>query len=149
MVSARGYLETQLRLKNADNAQSLALSLSQQRGDVPSMDLTIQAMYDTGFTSASLCVMAGRVMFVREADPRIGREQVPQWFVDLVPVESAPGGSGVGWVACAGKVEVVSHAGFAHEQLWQGSLKTLSLLALLGWCRAALPRWGCGAFAVR
>lgn len=134
MVSARGYLETQLRLKNADNAQSLALSLSQQRGDVPSMDLTIQAMYDTGFYKRiALRDGSGRVMFVREADPRIGREQVPQWFVDLVPVESAPGVAQVsdGWRAL-GQVEVVSHAGFAHEQLWQGSLKTLSLLALLG-----------------
>ena len=28
MASSRGYLETQLRLKNADNAQSLALNLS-------------------------------------------------------------------------------------------------------------------------
>ncbi len=41
MLSARGYLETQLRLKNADNAQSLALNLSQQKGDIPSMDLTV------------------------------------------------------------------------------------------------------------
>ena len=49
MMSARGYLETQLRLKNADNAQSLAMNLSQLRGDLPSMELTAQAMFDTGF----------------------------------------------------------------------------------------------------
>ena len=48
-------------------------------------------MYDTVFTSASLCVMAvGVSSFCSQTDPRIGREQVPQWFVDLVPVESAP-----------------------------------------------------------
>ncbi|MDE2594132.1 MAG: EAL domain-containing protein [Burkholderiales bacterium] len=134
MVSARGYLETQLRLKNADNAQSLALSLSQQKGDVPSMDLTVQAMFDTGFYKRiTLKDAGGRVLFSREADPRIGREQVPQWFADLIPVESAPGVAQVsdGWRAL-GQVEVVSHAGFAHDQLWQGSLKTLSLLAGLG-----------------
>lgn len=134
MVSARGYLETQLRLKNADNAQSLALSLSQQKGDVPSMDLTVQAMFDTGFYKRiTLKDSVGRVLFSREADPHIGREHVPQWFTDLVPVDSAPGVAQVsdGWRAL-GQVEVVSHAGFAHDQLWQGSLKTLSLLAGLG-----------------
>lgn len=134
MVSARGYLETQLRLKNADNAQSLALSLSQQKGDVPSMDLTVQAVFDTGFYKRiTLKDAGGRVLFTREADPRMGREQVPQWFVDMVPVESFPGVAQVsdGWRAL-GQVEVISHAGFAHEQLWQGSLKTLSLLAALG-----------------
>ena len=31
--TARGSLETQLSMKNNDNAQTLALSLSQQRGD--------------------------------------------------------------------------------------------------------------------
>lgn len=134
MVSARGYLETQLRLKNADNAQSLALSLSQQRGDVPSMDLTVQAMFDTGsYKRITLKDSVGRVLFSRDADPRIGREQVPQWFADLIPVDSSPGVAQVsdGWRAL-GQVEVVSHAGFAHDQLWQGSLKTLSLLAGLG-----------------
>ncbi len=134
MVSARGYLETQLRLKNADNAQSLALSLSQQKGDVPSMNLTVQAMFDTGFYKRiTLKDSVGRVLFSREADPRMGREQVPQWFADLIPVDSAPGVAQVsdGWRAL-GQVEVVSHAGFAHDQLWQGSLKTLSLLAGLG-----------------
>lgn len=134
MVSARSYLETQLRLKNADNAQSLALSLSQQKGDVPSMSVAIQAMFDTGFYKRiSLKDVSGRVVFAREADPSIEREQVPHWFENLVPVESAPGVAQVsdGWRA-VGQVEVVSQSEFAHEQLWQGSLKTLSLLAGLG-----------------
>ncbi|HET8872042.1 MAG TPA: EAL domain-containing protein [Aquabacterium sp.] len=134
MVSSRSYLETQLRLKNADNAQSLALSLSQQKGDVPSMSLAIQAMFDTGFYKRiTLKDVSGRVVFSREADLRLAREQVPPWFEDLVPVESAPGVAQVsdGWRAL-GQVEVVSQSGFAHEQLWQGSLKTLSLLAALG-----------------
>lgn len=144
MVSARGYLETQLRLKNADNAQSLALSLSQQKGDVPSMDLTVQAMFDTGFYKRiTLKDTVGRVVFIREADPRMGREQVPQWFTDLIPVESLPGVAQVsdGWRAL-GQVEVISHAGFAHDQLWQGSLKTLSLLAGLGVLSGVIATFG-------
>ncbi|HEX3139546.1 MAG TPA: LapD/MoxY N-terminal periplasmic domain-containing protein, partial [Rhizobacter sp.] len=47
--SARGYLQTQLRLKNADNATSLALALSQQKGDAELMGLLMSAQFDTGF----------------------------------------------------------------------------------------------------
>jgi EAL domain-containing protein (putative c-di-GMP-specific phosphodiesterase class I) len=134
MWSARGYLETQLRLKNADNAQSLALNLSQQKGDIPSMELTVSAMFDTGFYQRiTLKDAGGRVVVDREADGKVLREAAPIWFVTLVPVESMPGVAQVsdGWRAL-GSVEVVSHAGFAHAQLWQGSVKTAGWLLLLG-----------------
>ena len=49
MASARGYLETELQLKNSDNAQSLALTLSQQHGDRALMELSIAAQFDTGY----------------------------------------------------------------------------------------------------
>lgn len=134
MMSSRGYLETQLRLKNADNAQSLALNLTQQRGDTMAMDLALSAMFDTGsYQRITLKDAAGRVLANREADPSVTREQAPAWFVELVPVESAPGVAQVsdGWRA-VGSVEVVSHSAFAHAQLWQGSMKTAGLLSMLG-----------------
>ncbi len=134
MVSSRGYLETQLRLKNADNAQSLALNLSQQRGDRTGMELTVAAMFDTGFYQRiTLKDAAGRELFDHQADPAAAREQAPAWFVRLVPVDSVAGIAQVsdGWRA-VGSVEVVSHSAFAHAQLWQGSLKTAGWLAALG-----------------
>jgi len=134
MLSSRGYLETQLRLKNADNAQSLALNLTQQRGDTMAMDLALSAMFDTGsYQRITLKDAAGRVLANREADPSVTREQAPAWFVELVPVESVPGVAQVsdGWRA-VGSVEVVSHSAFAHAQLWQGSMKTAGLLSMLG-----------------
>lgn len=68
MLSARGYLETQLRLKNADNAQSLALSLSQQKGDRTAMELTASAVFDTGFYQrVTLRDGAGRVLLDRKS----------------------------------------------------------------------------------
>ncbi|WP_338440391.1 EAL domain-containing protein [uncultured Aquabacterium sp.] len=134
MLSSRGYLETQLRLKNADNAQSLALNLTQQRGDTMAMDLALSAMFDTGsYQRITLKDAAGRVLANRAADPSVTREQAPAWFAELVPVESVPGVAQVsdGWRA-VGSVEVVSHSAFAHAQLWQGSMKTAGLLTLLG-----------------
>lgn len=134
MASSKGYLETQLRLKNADNAQSLALNLSQQRGDKTGMELTLSAMFDTGFYQRiTLRDAAGRPLVNLVAEPGVVHERAPGWFINLVPVDSAPGVAQVsdGWRA-VGSVEVVSHSAFAHAQLWQGSLKTAGWLALLG-----------------
>lgn len=144
MVSARGYLETQLRLKNADNAQSLALSLSQQKGDLPAMDLALSAMFDTGFYQRiTLKDAGGRVVAHHEADNKVLHDVAPEWFVDLVPVESMPGVAQVsdGWRAL-GAVEVVSHAGFAHAQLWQGSVKTAGWLLILGAASCVVAAFG-------
>jgi diguanylate cyclase (GGDEF)-like protein len=134
MASSRGYLETQLRLKNADNAQSLALSLSQQKGDMALMDLVVSSQFDTGFyKQIRLKDPTGQVMFNHEADTKATVGKVPEWFVQMVPIESTPGVAQVtdGWRAL-GSVEVVSHSGFAHEQLWRGSLKTAMWLGVLG-----------------
>jgi hypothetical protein len=49
IVSAREYVQTQLRVKNSDNAAALALSLSQQGGDRELMELLVAAQFDTGF----------------------------------------------------------------------------------------------------
>jgi len=144
MMSSRGYLETQLRLKNADNAQSLALNLSQQRGDMTGMELMLSAMFDTGFYQRiTLRDAAGRTLFNHEADPKVVREQAPRWFVEMVPVESAAGVAQVsdGWRA-VGSVEVVSHSAFAHAQLWQGSLKTAGWLAVLGGLSCLVATFG-------
>src|SRR5690606_37992218 len=134
MMSARGYLESQLRFKNGDNAQSLSLSLSQQKGDLTAMELGLSAMFDTRFYQrVTLKDAGGRVVFNREAENKVLRDAAPQWFVEAIPVESVPGVAQVsdGWRAL-GSVEVVSHSGFAHGQLWQGSIKTAGWLGALG-----------------
>jgi EAL domain-containing protein (putative c-di-GMP-specific phosphodiesterase class I)/GGDEF domain-containing protein len=134
MASSRGYLETQLRLKNADNAQSLALSLSQQKGDLALMDLAVSAQFDTGYyKQIRLKDPTGQVMFNHEADPKAAVSSAPDWFVRMVQIDSPAGVAQVtdGWRAL-GSVEVVSHSGFAYDQLWRGSLKTAMWLVVLG-----------------
>ena len=48
IVSAKSYLEEQLRVKNMDNATSLALSMSQMEKDPVTLELLISAQFDTG-----------------------------------------------------------------------------------------------------
>ncbi|HZE91542.1 MAG TPA: LapD/MoxY N-terminal periplasmic domain-containing protein [Rhizobacter sp.] len=130
--SARGYLQTQLRLKNSDNASSLALALSQQKGDPELMNLLMSAQFDTGFYQRIRFTRAdGGVAFSREA--KALTEHAPAWFVNLAPIESYPGMAQVsdGWRAL-GKIEVVSHTSYAHDDLWEGSLHSALALAVVG-----------------
>ncbi|MDE2400706.1 MAG: EAL domain-containing protein [Burkholderiales bacterium] len=137
IATSRTYLETQLRLKNSDNAQALALSLSQQKGDLALMDLAVAAQFDTGYYQRiSLKDQRGQLVSNHEANAiqtSRAASNAPRWFVDLIPIDSEPGVAQVsdGWRAL-GSVEVVSHSSFAHDQLWQGSLKSGLWLLLIG-----------------
>lgn len=136
--SARGYLQTQLRLKNADNATALALALSQQKGDPELMKLLMSAQFDTGFYRRIKYTLAdGSVGFVREA--QVGPTQAPAWFVSIAPIEAAPGVAQVsdGWKAL-GQVELVSQTAYAHDELWAGSLRAALALAVVGAVAGAL-----------
>jgi len=130
--SARGYLQTQLRVKNADNATALAQALSQQHGDAELMALMMSAQFDTGFYSRIRFIANdGSVSFQRESSA--GPTKAPGWFVELAPIVSEPGVAQVsdGWRAL-GRVELVSHAGYAHDELWRGSLWSALALAVVG-----------------
>lgn len=143
-VSARNYLEDQLRLKNIDNANSLALSMSQLQKDPVTIELLIAAQFDTGhYQSIKLTAPSGEVMVSRTSDA--GTDQVPAWFVKLIPLQAEPGVAKVqdGWQQY-GTLTVKSHHRYAQLALWQGSLK------LLYWFLAgALLIGAIGTYALR
>ncbi len=133
MLSARGYLEEQLGIKNADNAAALALSISQQPNkDQVTQELLVAAQFDSGHYQA-----------IRFADPygktvveRSGAsttDYVPQWFTRLFPIESAPGTAQItnGWQQI-GTITLVSHASFAYRELWRSSIQMFAWFTLAG-----------------
>ncbi|MCW7541968.1 EAL domain-containing protein [Aquabacterium sp. A7-Y] len=130
VASARGYLETQLRVKNSDNAAALALSLSQQKGDLELMELVLAAQFDTGFYQRIRFQGSDGRVIERVAGPV--DPQAPRWFVRWVPIESAPGVAQVsdGWRAL-GSLQVVSHVSYAYRDLWRGCLQSGAWLALV------------------
>jgi predicted signal transduction protein with EAL and GGDEF domain len=130
--SNRLYLEDQLRLKNHDNAAALAISLSQQGGEMSTIRLLISAQYDTGhYQRITLSDPAGNRLY--ELADRPPPVTAPAWFVAALPIASTPGVAQVsaGWQAL-GSVTVVSHSAFAHGQLWSGAVHLSALLALVG-----------------
>ena len=136
--AARDTLATQLRVKNSDNAQSLALALSQQKGDAQLMELLLAAQFDTGFYRRIRFVRAdGSTAFERAAD--VPARDAPAWFAALWPIESPTGVAQVsdGWRAL-GRVEVTSHVAYAHDELWRGGSRSALLLTLIGAAAMAL-----------
>ena len=123
--SAKGYLEDQLRLKNSDNANSLALSMSQIEKDPVLIELLLSAQFDIGhYKQIKLTSPTGQVMIERVSDAVT--DKVPAWFVKLIPLHAEPGIAQVqdGWRQY-GTLMVISHNRFAYQALWQGNLRLL------------------------
>jgi diguanylate cyclase (GGDEF)-like protein len=136
--ATREVLQTQLNLKNSDNAAALAMVLSQQKGDAELMSLLMAAQFDTGFYSEiRLEGGDGKVLFLRQGDQKPRR--APAWFVSLLPIESVPGVAQVsdGWRAM-GSVRVRSQSAYAHDELWRASVWSAGALAVIGVLAALL-----------
>jgi EAL domain-containing protein (putative c-di-GMP-specific phosphodiesterase class I)/GGDEF domain-containing protein len=141
-LSTRALMQTQLGLKNADNAQSLALALSQQQGDVELIKLLVSAQFDTGaYEYVRWRDAQGRLVFERAGAPQEGRS--PAWFRAAVPIQAAAGVAQVssGWTAI-GSVELKSHSSYAHDALWLASRQLLAWLLMVGIVAAVLASLG-------
>ncbi len=90
-ISAKAYLEQQLHLKNIDNANSLALSLSSTQSDDPVMlELFIAAQYDSGhYQFIRLEDPQGQVL-IEKHDSRLIQE-APAWLMAMFPISAEPG----------------------------------------------------------
>ncbi len=130
--SVRQVLQTQLQLKNSDNAASLALALSQQGGDAQLMELLISAQFDTGAYQSVLWRKAdGKLAYERHAETRAS--EAPAWFIGLMPIAAQAGVAQVsnGWNAI-GSVEVLSQSSYAYDELWRNTVRSALLLAFVG-----------------
>ena len=130
--STKQLLQTQMQIKNSDNAAALALALSQQRGDAELMALLISAQFDTGYYQSVVWRQAdGKLAFERRDAAKPGN--APAWFVALLPIAVQPGVAQVsnGWNAI-GSVEVLSHSAYAHDELWHSLTRIALLLGVLG-----------------
>jgi EAL domain-containing protein (putative c-di-GMP-specific phosphodiesterase class I)/GGDEF domain-containing protein len=138
--ATRELLQTQLSVKNSDNALALAQVLSQQRGDPVLMALVVSAQFDTGSYSMLRVLDAEGHALVSQRGDSTARH-APAWFVSLLPIAAPPGVAQVsdGWRP-VGQVEVASRANDAHDALWRGSLRAAALMAAVG-AAGALVAW--------
>lgn len=131
-LSARSYLQTQLEMKNVDNANVLAQALGQRAADPVELELSIAALFDSGhYDAITLVDPRGKVLVERRAPP--AQRGVPDWFAALLPIEAAPGSAHIasGWKQI-GTVTLVSQSQFAYQALWNSTLQMMAALALSG-----------------
>jgi diguanylate cyclase (GGDEF)-like protein len=128
LLSARAYLESQLSIKNADNASALALSLSLSHPEPATIELTTTALFDSGHYE-----------LIRVVDPegnqiveRVGvvdDRDAPQWFMRWLPIHATPGQAKINnEVQQVGTVTVVSHNHFAYAMLWGSVWPTIAAM---------------------
>ncbi|CAG35246.1 EAL domain-containing protein [Desulfotalea psychrophila] len=132
LQSTRSFLLTQMESHAQDTATSLSLSLSPivAEGDIPTVETMMNAVFDGGYYRViSFKDMEGAV--ITERLLKITLEGVPQWFIDLVPIQ-APSAEALvmaGWTQ-AGVLYVESHPGYAYRAMWDAAVK-MSLYFLL------------------
>ncbi|MBB3329213.1 diguanylate cyclase (GGDEF)-like protein [Halomonas campaniensis] len=139
--TSRHYIEQEVQIKNADNANALALSMSQLDKDPVTIGLLMAAQFDTGhYRLIELRDPAGEIIDRREGSERV--EDVPSWFVDLVRFEVPPGRAVIqdGWRQY-GTLALQSQHSFAYQSLWQSTLALLGWFALAGAISLLLAAW--------
>jgi diguanylate cyclase (GGDEF)-like protein len=131
--SARTYLVEQLERKNSDNANSLALAMTQQEKDPVNIELQVTALFDTGFYQEISVTDPKNVIIVQRIQDRLEKGNTPDWFVEFFPIPSKPGLAQVsdGWTQYA-TVKVVSHNQFAYQALWDQVARLLVWFAIGG-----------------
>ena len=144
VLSAREYLEAQLRLKNKDNATALALSLSQMAKDPVTVELQVAAQFDNGhYKFIRILSPTSQTIVERTFTGEI--EGAPLWFAKLIPISADPGNALIqdGWKQY-GSVSMASHDQYVYKSLWDQT-KEMLLLFLMGSAITGLV----GALAIR
>ncbi len=132
LQSTKTFLSNQLSSHAQDTASSLGLSLSPfiAAGDLATADTMLNAIFDHGYYRTIRIVDLNDVT-VSERSLGIAALQVPDWFIDLIPLPTPQAEALImdGWRQ-AGSVHVESHPGYAYQTLWK-TTKLMTLYFLL------------------
>jgi len=123
-LSAKAYYQQELSVKNNDNANSLALILTQMDKDPVMVELFITAQFDTGnYQKISLIDPNDQPIFERSHPVTSSQTTVPDWFVQLFPLVIEPGIAHIsnGWQQY-GVLTIFSDDRNAYESLWVTTL---------------------------
>ncbi len=132
LLNARSYLESQLAMKNQDNAATLAIGLSQGKSDRDSVVLAVTALFNNGhYELIQVIDPHGKSLVDKTALPT--NSGAPGWFVRLLPIRSLPGRAEItsGWQPI-GTLTLMSHAEFAYRSLWETALSMSAVILAAG-----------------
>lgn len=134
LENTRNFLEVQLATHAQDTATFLGLSLTHvvTEGDISAADAMLNAVFDRGYyKSIDLTDMNGGSII--EKTLKVQVTGVPQWFVDVIPLETPSAEATImsGWTQ-TGKVLVSSHPGYAYATLWGAAVRLVVFFFAVG-----------------
>ena len=130
VLNTRAYLSQQLGSHAQDTATSLALSLGPvlQKQDMAAAQSLVDAIVDRGYYQRIECLnLSGHSLLKREFPVVVAG--VPSWFTRWIKLETPQREALImaGWQQ-QGRLQVVSHAGYAYRELWDFSVSTAAWL---------------------
>src|SRR5690606_29975513 len=142
IVSAKHYLQEQLQLKNIDNANSLALSMSQMEKDPVTLELLLAAQFDTGHYQRILLTGTDNKTLIERVSDVDTDNDVPYWFAHLADLQVSPGIAQVqdGWQQY-GTLIIESQTRFANISLWKNTLGLLQWFLLAALISGIIGTW--------
>lgn len=125
------YLTEQLQKKNNDNANAIALSITQLQKDQTTIELIISAQFDVGNYRYIGIIDPNNVPIVERVNLE-SRSIAPEWFAKLLPIQVNPGYAIIqsGWKQF-GTLQVESDINQAYDQLWHTLKNTFLWVALV------------------
>ena len=126
------FQQGQLQTTAQDMATTLGIAISNlpEGGDPATLEVLFNAVFDSGYyTRIELVGVDGNTIHAKTQPLDI--EGVPDWFIDLVPLQPASGSTQVmkGW-SQLGQLNLEMHPGFAYSSMYR------SLITALGWLAA-------------
>ncbi len=131
--SAAEFQQGQLQTTAQDMATTLGITISNlpEGEDAATLEVLFNAVFDSGYYSRiELHGVDGSLIHGKRREAEI--EEVPGWFIDLVPLVPASGSTQVmrGW-SQLGQLDLTVHPGFAYRSLYAGLVSTLRWFVLL------------------
>ena len=115
------FLENQVYSTSQDTVYSLGMSLStlNDKSSVDDVELMINAIFDSGYYEYIRFYDLNKSVIYETSLPIVIKD-VPQWYIDAVPLElkEATGGVNQGWKQI-GTLAVKGHAGYAYSELYK------------------------------
>ncbi|NNJ90863.1 MAG: EAL domain-containing protein [Gammaproteobacteria bacterium] len=124
--NTKQFVENQMVSHAQDAATSLGMSASTAMKDNDEIITTtlVNAMFHAGdYQLVQVFDVHNQLLVERSLDVQV--EGIPRWFISVVELELPIGESVVmdGW-AQAGKIQVISHPGYAYRKLWNALIDT-------------------------
>ncbi|MDP8567193.1 bifunctional diguanylate cyclase/phosphodiesterase [Methylophilus aquaticus] len=130
------YMAEQLQKKNNDNANGLAITLSNIPKDNVTVELILSAQFDMGhYRRIAIMSPDNKVMIERRN--QLAKSTAPTWFQSIFPIHIQPGMANIqsGWQQY-GTLVMESEPSLAYDQLWETSRHALMwtfIVALLSY----------------